>query len=120
MFPTSSVRKEWKEQLGEEILYYQFVQFIFQKQWQELREYAHEHEVEIIGDIPIFVSLDSCDVWANKKLFQLDTKGYPTCVAGVPPDYFPPPDSCGAIPSTTGITTNPPDTAGGLSGSAVS
>lgn len=88
MFPTSSVRKEWKEQLGEELLYYQFVQFIFQKQWQELREYAHEHEVEIIGDIPIFVSLDSCDVWANKKLFQLDTKGYPTCVAGVPPDYF--------------------------------
>ena len=53
-----------------------------------LRDYAHEKDIEIIGDIPIFVALDSADVWSNKKLFQLDTKGYPTSVAGVPPDYF--------------------------------
>lgn len=86
--PTAAVRETWREKLSEQIRYYQFVQFIFNKQWMELKEYAHEHEVEIIGDIPIFVALDSCDVWANKKLFQLDSKGYPTNVAGVPPDYF--------------------------------
>lgn len=86
--PTPKVKKLWREKLADEINYYNFIQFIFQKQWTELREYAHEHEVEIIGDIPIFVALDSADVWSGKKLFQLDSKGYPTSVAGVPPDYF--------------------------------
>lgn len=86
--PTPASRKKWEEKLQERIDYYRFIQFIFQKQWLELRDYAHEHEVEIIGDIPIFVALDSCDVWANQKYFQLDSKGYPLCVAGVPPDYF--------------------------------
>lgn len=57
-------------------------------QWYELKKYANEHLIKIIGDIPIFVSLDSSDVWANKKMFQLDSKGYPIVVAGVPPDYF--------------------------------
>ena len=86
--PTPASRKKWEEKLQERIDYYRFIQFIFQKQWLELRDYAHEHEVAIIGDIPIFVALDSCDVWANQKYFQLDSKGYPLCVAGVPPDYF--------------------------------
>ena len=86
--PTPAVCAKWRVKLAEEIRYYQFIQFMFQKQWMELRDYAHEHNIEIIGDTPIFVSLDSCDVWANRKLFQLDTKGYPTSVAGVPPDYF--------------------------------
>lgn len=86
--PSEKTKKLWREKLAEDIHYYSFVQFIFQKQWMELRAYAHEKEIDIIGDIPIFVALDSADVWANKKLFQLDTKGYPTSVAGVPPDYF--------------------------------
>ena len=86
--PTAASRKAWEEKLAERISYYKFVQFIFQTQWLELHDYAHEHGVEIIGDIPIFVALDSCDVWANKKYFQLDTKGHPLCIAGVPPDYF--------------------------------
>jgi len=86
--PTAASRKEWEEKLSEQISYYRFVQFIFQTQWTKLRDYAHEHDVEIIGDIPIFVALDSCDVWANRKYFQLDTKGHPLCIAGVPPDYF--------------------------------
>lgn len=85
---STKVKKAWHTKLAESVRYYQFLQFIFDKQWMELRTYAHSHEVKIIGDIPIFVALDSCDVWANKKLFQLDTKGYPTSVAGVPPDYF--------------------------------
>ena len=85
---TAASRAVWQEMLSEQIRYYKFVQFIFRMQWEELREYAHAHDVEIIGDIPIFVALDSCDVWANKKFFRLDTKGFPTHVAGVPPDYF--------------------------------
>ena len=53
-----------------------------------IKKYANDHGIRIIGDIPIFVSMDSADVWANQHLFQLDSKGYPTRVAGVPPDYF--------------------------------
>ncbi|MDO4475969.1 MAG: 4-alpha-glucanotransferase [Lachnospiraceae bacterium] len=85
---TAAARRKWLKKLNEEIRFWQFVQFVFAQQWAELRAYAHEADVKIIGDIPIFVALDSCDVWANQKYFQLDTKGYPTCVAGVPPDYF--------------------------------
>ncbi|MDO4320928.1 MAG: 4-alpha-glucanotransferase [Lachnospiraceae bacterium] len=86
--PTETSKKLWRQKLSQQIHYYCFVQFIFQKQWIELRDYAHENEVEIIGDIPIFVALDSADVWSGKKLFQLDSKGHPTSIAGVPPDYF--------------------------------
>ena len=86
--PDESTKKAWAQMLSAETAYYRFCQFMFQKQWDELRAYAHENDVEIIGDAPIFMSLDSCDVWANKKYFQLDSKGFPTAVAGVPPDYF--------------------------------
>ena len=85
---TPSSRAEYEKEMADEIRYHRFVQFIFRMQWTELREYANEKGISIIGDIPIFVALDSCDVWANKKYFKLDSKGYPTHVAGVPPDYF--------------------------------
>jgi len=67
-----------------------FRQFLFFKQWQSLHAYAYDHGVHIIGDIPIFVAYDSAEVWARPELFYLDTKGKPTVVAGVPPDYFSP------------------------------
>ena len=86
--PSPSVKEEWRKRLADEVSYYQFVQYMFCLQWTQLLDYAHERDIEIIGDAPIFMSLDSCDVWANHKYFQLDTKGYPTHVAGVPPDYF--------------------------------
>ena len=63
-------------------------QFIFYRQWSELRALAHANHIQIIGDIPIFVAHDSADVWANPHLFYLDDQGKPTVVAGVPPDYF--------------------------------
>lgn len=72
----------------ETIEFQNFLQFIFDKQWQDLRAYAHQKGIRIIGDIPIFVAYDSADVWANKDLFYLDSEGLPTVVAGVPPDYF--------------------------------
>ncbi|MEW5869354.1 MAG: 4-alpha-glucanotransferase [Chloroflexota bacterium] len=65
-------------------------QFLFFRQWGRLREYAHEHGIQIIGDAPIFVAHDSADVWAHPELFYLNAKGQPTVVAGVPPDYFSP------------------------------
>ena len=86
--PTAKVRAEWEEKLADEIAYQKFTQFEFYKQWGELKAYANEKGVQIVGDMPIFVSVDSSDVWANKGLFCLDSKGYPTEVAGVPPDYF--------------------------------
>ena len=85
---TQKVKAELKKTLKDEIKYYCFIQFLFYKQWAELKAYANEKGIKIIGDMPLFVSLDSADVWANPKLFQLDSKGYPTKVAGVPPDYF--------------------------------
>ncbi len=86
--PSAKVRKEWEEKLERQIRYQKFLQFEFYKQWGELKTYANENGIRIIGDMPIFVSVDSSDVWANKELFCLDSKGYPTEVAGVPPDYF--------------------------------
>lgn len=86
--PTAKVRKEWEEKLADAIGYQKFLQFEFYKQWGELKAYANKKDISIVGDMPIFVSVDSSDVWANKSLFCLDSKGYPTEVAGVPPDYF--------------------------------
>lgn len=85
---TQKVKAEINKTLKEEIKYYCFLQFLFYKQWAELKAYANKKGIKIIGDMPLFVSMDSADVWANPKLFQLDSKGYPTKVAGVPPDYF--------------------------------
>ncbi len=65
-----------------------FRQFLFQRQWQGIKSYAHQRGVRLIGDIPIFVSGDSADVWANPQFFMLDSERLPTVVAGVPPDYF--------------------------------
>lgn len=67
-----------------------FRQFIFYRQWNKLREHAKGNNIQIIGDMPIFIAHDSADVWANPELFHLDSNGYPTVVAGVPPDYFSP------------------------------
>ncbi len=86
--PTPAFRQELTEKLSESVNYYKFLQFLFYAEWEVLKEYANEHGIDIIGDIPIFVSMDSADVWANPELFKLDSKGFPLEVAGVPPDYF--------------------------------
>lgn len=79
---------EWKKNHKEEIELYKVIQFFFDIQWNELKSYANDKNILIIGDIPIFVAIDSADVWANQSLFQLEKSGKPLCVAGVPPDYF--------------------------------
>jgi 4-alpha-glucanotransferase len=65
-----------------------FYQYLFFGQWARLRRYATERGVQVIGDVPIFVALDSADTWQNRSVFRLDARGQPVAVAGVPPDYF--------------------------------
>ncbi|SES62048.1 4-alpha-glucanotransferase [Anaerobranca gottschalkii DSM 13577] len=84
----ASALEYWKEKLKEEIGFQKFIQYIFYEQWMDLKSYANKNFIEVIGDIPIFVAFDSADVWSQPELFCLDEKGYPTEVAGVPPDYF--------------------------------
>lgn len=79
---------EWGTQLAEDILFNKFLQFLFFAQWRALRRELADLSIDLMGDIPIYVSLDSADVWANRHLFRLDKTGRPTHVAGVPPDYF--------------------------------
>ena len=86
--PTEAFKEKLKVRLADSIGYYKYIQFMFFYEWEKLKYYANAHNVKIIGDIPIFVSMDSADVWANPHLFRLDSKGYPLSVAGVPPDYF--------------------------------
>ncbi len=73
--------------MGEE-KFFKFTQFIFYKQWQEIKNYANKKGIKIIGDLPMYVSQNSADVKENPKLFMLDKNGSPTLVAGVPPDAF--------------------------------
>ena len=78
----------YQEQLKEQTRFYAFVQYLFFKQWRAFRAYVNGLGIKLIGDLPIYVSPDSADVWANPSCFQLDENGIPTSVAGVPPDYF--------------------------------
>ena len=77
-----------RQRLGDSIRFYSFVQFLFYRQWSALLNYAHENGIEVIGDVPIYVPIDSVDVWSNPELFQLDNTLTPTAVAGCPPDAF--------------------------------
>lgn len=77
-----------REDLREEILAQKFQQWLFFRQWEELRNYCHSKNIRIVGDLPIFVALDSADVWCNPSEFKLNEDGSPKVVAGVPPDYF--------------------------------
>ncbi len=72
----------------DDVEYQRFLQFIFFKQWVALKRYANSREIKIFGDIPLYVSFDSADVWANQDIFLLDESKKPVSVGGVPPDYF--------------------------------
>ena len=80
--------ERWRETLAEDVAYHTCVQYWFFTQWAELKKYVNSLGIQIIGDVPIYVSLDSSDVWAEREQFLLDGEGRPSKVAGVPPDYF--------------------------------
>ena len=77
-----------RQQYRDEIRFYCFVQYLFAGQWSALLDYAHKNGISVIGDVPIYVPLDSVDVWCDPELFQLDDNLCPTAVAGCPPDAF--------------------------------
>jgi 4-alpha-glucanotransferase len=77
-----------RAELSYEIGLHKFIQYVFAMQWAALREHGDNVGVQIIGDIPIFVAMDSADVWANRALFEMSAEGVASAVAGVPPDYF--------------------------------
>jgi len=80
--------QEWKDRLADRILAEKFLQYLFYRQWSSLKKYCNGKNIQIMGDVPIYVSYDSADVWANPHLFRLDNERNPLFVAGVPPDYF--------------------------------
>ena len=80
--------EDYKKKLKEEMDFHFFIQFLFFRQWEKLRNYVHKRGIGFIGDIPIYVTLDSADVWSEPQFFLLDEKNVPIEVAGVPPDYF--------------------------------
>lgn len=82
--------EQYRRSHAEEIDRQRFFQFCFFSQWKRIKKFANQNGVSIIGDIPIFISHDSADVWSKPELFSLDDLGNPTVVAGVPPDYFSP------------------------------
>jgi 4-alpha-glucanotransferase len=94
IWPSALARRDPKalesarEALRDQIEAQEFYQYLFFKQWLELKGYANEKGIKIIGDVPIFVAHNSADVWANPILFKLNEDGSPRLVAGVPPDYF--------------------------------
>lgn len=79
---------ECKERLKEQIAFHSFLQFVFYKQWEQVHAYATKQKISLIGDVPIYVPMDSADVWANPALFQLDANRRPIVIAGCPPDAF--------------------------------
>ncbi|MBR4721054.1 MAG: 4-alpha-glucanotransferase [Clostridia bacterium] len=85
---TKKAIEKYTNELWESIEYYRLEQFLFYTQWAKLKNYANENGIEIIGDVPIYVALDSADVWANSNLFLLDEDYVPKAIAGCPPDLF--------------------------------
>lgn len=79
---------EYYEKSQRNIEFYKFIQYLFYKQWAELKKYANDNGILLIGDMPIYVALDSAEVWVHNELFMLDEENLPTKVAGVPPDAF--------------------------------
>ncbi|HEY3056133.1 MAG TPA: 4-alpha-glucanotransferase, partial [Thermoanaerobaculia bacterium] len=81
---SGTMRKALRD-LRDEVQFQKFVQYLFFRQWGAVREAAHARGIQIMGDVPIYVAHDSADVWANRELFQIDDRGEPIVVAGVPP-----------------------------------
>ena len=80
--------ERYREELADDVRLFTYIQFLFFKQWNALRDYAHSKGVGIIGDMPLYVAMDSDCVWAEPGSFQLDSRNVPVEVSGVPPDYF--------------------------------
>ena len=104
-----------RKELTGVITYHQVVQYLFFSQWAELKSYANKNGIQIIGDMPIYVSADSVEVWTQPHLFKLDAECKPRYIAGVPPDNFSPTGQLGGIQFMIGINTKQKTMLGGSS-----
>ncbi len=84
----ASAVERYSRELGDEMAFQKYVQFQFRRQWRKLKDYANARHIQIVGDMPLYVSPDGSDVWAHPELFQLDADNRPTAIAGCPPDAF--------------------------------
>ena len=107
--------KRYERKLKDDVDFWKFVQFKFYEQWKSFRAYVNGLGIKILGDMPIYVAMDSADTWANPELFQLYDDGDPIAVAGCPPDYFSATGQLWGILSMIGITLRLPTMSGGLS-----
>ena len=80
--------EKYRMELAEDVDFFRYLQFLFFRQWNALRDYIHSLGIRVIGDLPIYVAMDSADVWSEPEFFQLGEGNVPTEVSGVPPDYF--------------------------------
>lgn len=87
-FRTPATVERYRRELSADVDFFRWIQYVFYRQWAALRDYIHDLGLQIIGDLPIYVALDSADVWAEPDFFQLRADRVPTDVAGVPPDFF--------------------------------
>lgn len=85
---SEEILEHYRQMLQGDIRFFTYTQYLFFRQWDALRDYARQQGIGIIGDVPIYVPMDSADVWAGSESFQLDEQRRPRWVAGVPPDYF--------------------------------
>ena len=85
---SEEVIEKYRTRLADDVRLFTYIQFLFDKQWAALKAYVHSLGIKIMGDLPIYVALDSADVWAEPQLFQMDENFVPKAVAGVPPDDF--------------------------------
>lgn len=103
----------YRRELYFDIEFQQYLQYQFYLQWNQLKTYANERGIQLVGDIPIYVSMDSADAWAHPELFQLDADNLPLAVAAARRMASPQTDSSGGIRFTAGIITGKPDISGG-------
>lgn len=87
-FRQKQALEDYRRRFADDVGFWKFCQYMFFKQWHDLKKYAGKRGIYIIGDMPLYVALDSADVWANRDDFELDEQGHPVRVAGVPPDLF--------------------------------
>jgi len=90
--------REFRQKHGDKLEFHRFVQWLFDKQWQNLRGYAAKRGISIIGDMPIYVSENSAEVWSHREYFGADAEGNFVAIGGVPPDYFTPDGQCWGNP----------------------
>ena len=85
---TPEAVERYKWELREDIELFTYIQYLFFLQWEKLRKYLKEKGISVIGDVPIYVAMDSADTWSEKQFFEMNEQGIPDSVSGVPPDYF--------------------------------